>query len=365
MASGVAAGVAKGVSVKEIATGALAAADSVLLAGQETRTPTVSLGQAGAAAFDAAAAAYQNEGRITGFTWGLEALDNKTLGLQRGEMTILGARPSMGKSAVALSCLMQSAAHGNNVLFFSLEMGATSLAQRALADLLYKEGAEISYQAMARGTLSEAHFERMHKAQAYLDGLPFVIEQQAGMTVSQIAARARNAQRALEKKGQRLDILAVDHLHIVKASDRYRGNKVDETGEVSFALKALAKELDAAALVCTQLNRKSEERIADDRRPKLSDLRYSGDIEQDADVVILLYRESYYLQRELEATPETPDNQSRRSEIFLELARCENEIELIVAKQRNGPIGTVRAFAKMSSNAIRNPNRSPAVWGEF
>lgn len=353
---------AHGATSYDVAMNGIDALDAILSSRAENTTPRVSIGAAGIAAIDCMALAYQNDGRITGFTTGLEDLDNRTLGLQRGDFIILAGRPGMGKSAAGLAFCMNSANAGNSVLFNSLEMHDVQLGMRALADITYHPAEPINYQRIARGKVTEAEQKRLMRAADTLNKLPILIEQTPGMTVGQIAARARKRQRELERAGKRLDILAVDHLHIVKASDRYKG-RVEEVGEISFGLKCLAKELDCAVLALAQLNRKTEDRSSEARRPQLADLKWSGDIEQDADTIILIFREAYYLERELESLAETPDHAARRAEIMGQLSVTGQTIEFIVAKQRMGPIGTSRAFCEIGCNAIRNEvfNRFP--WG--
>jgi replicative DNA helicase len=182
--------------------------------------------------------------------------------------------------------------------------------------------------------------------------LPIRIEQQAGLTLSQIAARARQLKR---KEG--LDVLMVDHLHLIKPSQRYSGNRVYELAETSAGLKALAKDLNIAVVALCQLNRALEAR--ESKRPSLADLRGSGDIEQDADTVIMLYRAAYYAERG------QPDQQGEKhSKWLLEIERSRNQLEAIVEKQRNGPVGIFRLFCQINCNAIRD-QQDPAAQEEL
>lgn len=167
--------------------------------------------------------------------------------------------------------------------------------------------------------------------------------------VSQIAARARKHQQALARKGKTLDLVLVDHLHLVQASDRYRGNATAELTETSGALKQLAKELNVPVVALAQLNRAVEGR--DDKRPTLADLRQSGSIEQDADLVLMLYREAYYLNARCSDPRDEGDRIARLMEV-------ENQIEVIVTKNRNGPTCTVTLFCNIAANAFRNWSRA-------
>jgi replicative DNA helicase len=175
--------------------------------------------------------------------------------------------------------------------------------------------------------------------------LPIRIDPQGGLTVGQIAARARRHKQNLERQGRALDLLVVDHLHIMKASNRYSGNRVSEITEISGALKALAKELNVPLIAVAQLSRQVETR--DNKRPLMSDLRDSGSLEQDADVIIFLYREAYYLQ--------APINDPVRDQVRIaRLAEVRNKLEAHVAKQRNGPTGTINLFFDPATNAARD-----------
>jgi replicative DNA helicase len=187
---------------------------------------------------------------------------------------------------------------------------------------------------------------RLREAAARFKKLPIKIDDQAQLTVSEIGVRARRYAAELERVGKRLDLVIVDHLGIAKPSTRYAGNKTNETGEISGALAALAKQLNCHVIAACQLNRDVEGR--DVKRPQLSDLRNSGDIEQDGHIVTFLYRPAYYLER---AKHDDPDKEAAR---IASLAVLENNLEFIVAKNRNGPIGTVECFVDIANNAVRN-----------
>jgi len=288
----------------------------------------------------------QSKQHLVGSTWGLRDMDNATLGMIRGDMVVLAGRPSMGKSAVALSAALASARAGHGVLYVSQEMTADQLALRALTDAAWSYSAPIRYSEAQRGSISDDDLERLIEAQQSLQHLPLLIEPQPGLTVSQIVARARRVAREMAQTGRRLDLVVIDHMGLIKASNRYAGNKVQETTEVSNALKPLAKELDVAVLALCQFNRSSE--TGDDKRPSLSALRWSGAIEEDADVVVGVYRESYHLERKVR----TEEEEHR-------LEMVANQIELSILKQRMGPTATITAYCDIASNVVRDLERRP------
>lgn len=303
----------------------------------------------------AASAAEASEDRALhgvqeGVTWGLRDLDRVTM-LYPGELTILAARPSMGKTALGLSVARAAAQSGDGVLFFSLEMSKTALGQRILSDLCYDGyNPAIPYADIRDGKLPERGVERLKDATAQLDGIPLLIEDQAGLTVSQIVARARTGKRHLEQRcNAPLGLIVIDHLGLIAANDRYAGARHLELGAMTSALKVLAKDMGVPVLLLCQLSRGVEGR--DNKRPMLSDLRESGRIEEDADTVVLLYREAYYLERQRETDP---DKDAARIERLL---ACQNVLEINVAKQRQGATRIVEAFVSMPCNAVRNMHR--------
>lgn len=330
------------VDPSELAITALDELDHILSARSESRTPSVTMKEAVVKAVDAAAMAYQTEGRPTGISWGLSALDHKTLGLQRGELVILAGRPGMGKTAMALCVARKAALAKNSTMFVSLEMIDKALAQRAIADHLF-DSHPLAYWIIQSGKFKESDFSEITAAATEIGEIPIRIEQEAALTITQIAARARQ-----HKRRHGLDLLIVDHLHLVRASDRYAGHRVEEIGETTRGLKAIAKELGIPVLALCQLSRGVEGR--DDKRPTLADLRGSGDIEQDADTVIMLYREAYYLERRKPAE----NSGDEFAQWLAKIDKVQNLVEAIIEKQRNGPIGPVRLFCSIQHNAIRD-----------
>ena len=260
------------------------------------------------------------------------------------QMAVIGGRPGMGKTAAATSLSLRTAMAGNGVLFFSLEMSAARLTKRCVSDLVWRRDDPVPYDSMGRGVLSEQQLKRVLAEEHQLRRLPFLIDDRPGLSVAMMRQKARLAERRLALMGVRLDLIVVDYLGLVRAPVQYQGNRTLETGENIRALHDMAKELSCAILVLVQLNRAVENRGINDRRPNMADLRDSGEIEQDADVVLFAYRHHYYLARDPSATPEA-------------LAECEHVLELNIAKNRDGPTGTVTLFCDMASNVVRDAAR--------
>jgi replicative DNA helicase len=322
--------------------------DELVIARTETSVPRVSIGDAAAQAVHQMSAVIARDGAIGGITTGLKTLDNRTDGLHRGEFLLMAARPGMGKSGLMESSALKTTDAGYSGLIFSLEMGSSSLGSRAISDLLYQSNDPVSYWEITRGELADDQVQTVVDAARDLRNLNLVIDSQPSLTVSQIAVRARKHARALKRQGKTLDVVYVDHIHIIKPNDRYRGNRTAEITEISGALKTLAKELNVAVVGLAQLNRSVEGR--DDKRPTMADLRDSGSLEQDADLVVFLYREEYYLQRR-SSDPSSEDKRIAR------LAEVRNKLELNIAKQRNGPTGPLEIFFDAASNAARDLDR--------
>ena len=252
-------------------------------------------------AIEMASAAYQRSGHLSGLSTGLTDLDNKLGGLQSSDLIILAGRPSMGKTALATNIAFNiaksyraeqqadgttKAVDGAIVGFFSLEMSAEQLATRILS-----EQAEISSEKIRRGMINEDEFRKLVEVSRQMSESPLYIDQTGGISIAQLAARARKLKR---QKG--LGVLVVDYLQLLTGSGkRSDGNRVQEITEITTGLKALAKELAVPIIALSQLSRQVEQR--EDKRPQLSDLRESGSIEQDADVVMFVFREEYYVER--------------------------------------------------------------------
>jgi replicative DNA helicase len=341
-----AAGVQANQSSAEIAGAGIELLDEIAVKASAGATPQVSLREANDKSLARMQHGMQNPGKLTGISWGIVGLDSKTGGLKRGEMFVLAGRPGMGKTALALCVARAASAAGEPSLFFSLEMGDVSLSDRNLADVAFDKRAPIPYYDIANGTVTNAQAQRLIEAARLQREWPLTIDPAPGLTVSQITARARKQKQVLARQGKRLGPVFVDHMHIVRPSNRYSGARVNEVGEISAALKSLAKELDVPVIALAQLSRALENR--DDKRPTMADLRDSGTIEQDADAIIFVYREAYYLER---ATGGTAEQQPACVDRLID---AEDRLEAIIAKQRNGPTGTVHLFCNIACNAVRD-----------
>jgi len=271
-----------------------------------------------------AEAAKARQGGLAGMSTGLIDLDNKLGGLVPSNLLILAGRPSMGKTALATNIALNVAKAGKRVGFFSLEMSAAELGLRLLADV-----AGVSSDRLRKGKADQFEMVRLRDARQEIANLPLYIDQTGAISLARLAARARRLQR---KMG--LDLIIVDYLQLVTTTAK-ADNRTVEVGAIAAGLKALAKDLNVPVLALSQLSRKVEERP--DKRPQLADLRESGSIEQDADVVMFVYREAYYLARH-----EPPDPNSKKFDDWKdEIDPIAKQAEVIIGKARHGPIGTV------------------------
>lgn len=309
-----------------------------------------SLSEAADVALDEIQDAINNGGGITGITWGLADINKATGGIHRGEMVVLGARPSMGKTAVGLGIGIKAAQSGAGVGFISLEMGANRLAMRALTDIAYDWNVKVPYSDLITGNVSEKDFEKICDAKQHFNALPLWIEQQSGLSISDLRVKVERMQDVADREGKKIDLLIVDYLQLIAASSRYSGNRNNEVSEISSGLRQIARENNLAMIALSQLSRGVESR--EDKRPMLSDLRDSGSLEQDADTVGFLYREAYYLEK---ARGKDQNDETDRVDRLIE---CENKLEFIIAKQRNGAVKTVDLFVDIACSAVRNAARS-------
>lgn len=279
-------------------------------------------------------------------TTGLTDLDDVLGGWPRGELVIVAGRPGMGKSAFTVSSVARAARSGLGAVVFSLEMTRKQMGARLAADLAYVATDRICYEDIGKKRVNgQRQVSRLEDAAELASAIR--IEEQRGVTVSEIAAKCRRIANELDSYGRRLDVVFVDHIGLVKASSRYAGIRHREVAEVTDGLATLAKELDCAVVGLCQLNRGVEGR--ESKRPGLSDLRDSGAIEEDASAVVFLYREAYYLQ--MQGKRDEHEDEMRRQAL---LEANENRLELVVAKNRNGRTGLVTAFCDIGANAIRN-----------
>lgn len=336
----------------ETATAAIEALDLIASDQAPAHSSRIGIGPAATEAVRLVCERMANPSRKIGLLTGIADLDRKLGGLSGGQLVIVAARPGMGKSALAAQASRDVARDDNAaVLFFSLEMTAPEIAERLIANDCYSGRGSISYSSIHQGAISEKDAERVVIAERALRDLPLLIDPESGLSVNQIASRARRYSQQCARRGQKLVLVVVDHLQLIQPSSRYAGNRNQELTETTGALKRLAKELDCPVVALSQLSRQVENR--DNKRPQLSDLRDSGSIEQDADIVLLMYREGYYL-----TTPEAdPGDDMRR---VARLAEVENRLEINVAKNRGGPTGSVDLFCDIGANVIASPARNDA-----
>ena len=291
------------------------------------------------AAVRLAGEAYKRDRKLSGISTGLSDLDRMLGGLQSSDLVIVAGRPGMGKTALATNIAFNIArayagerqpdgtikrVDGGIVGFFSLEMSAEQLATRIIA-----EQSGVASNKIRRGEIQDNEFGRIADAAREMERVPFYIDQTGGISIAQLTARARRLKR---QKG--LDVLVVDYLQLLSGSSKKGENRVQELTEITTGLKALAKELNVPVIALSQLSRQVEAR--DDKRPQLSDLRESGSIEQDADIVMFVFREEYYLKNK--------EPKMGTEEYFkwqTEMEQIHGRAEVIIGKQRHGPTGTV------------------------
>lgn len=301
-------------------------------------------------AIDMANAAFQREGHLSGIATGLAALDSRMGGLQPSDVVILAGRPGMGKTSLATNIAFNiaqafegeqqadgsiKAINGGVVGFFSLEMSSEQLATRIIS-----EQTEIPSSKIRRGEITEPDFEKLVGCANMMQRMPLYIDQTGGISIAQLAARARRLKR---QRG--LDIMIIDYVQLMTGtSARAAQNRVQEITEITTGLKALAKELNVPIIALSQLSRQVENR--DDKRPQLSDLRESGSIEQDADVVLFVFREEYYIKnQEPRRSPEELAAGIKTEEYVAweeKMRKVEGVADVIIAKQRHGPTGTAQ-----------------------
>jgi len=276
----------------------------------------------------------------------LASLDGALGPIRPHHLDILAGRPGMGKTATAISYALAAARTGHGVLFVSLEMSRLELVQRATADLLFDDGRDIPYDQIRDGRFAKSEArKRVYAAGRRFRDLPFRIVDAATMTIGRLHMIVRRHRRRVEAAGGKLDLVVVDYLQLLRPDTR-TNSSTEAVSEVSRGLKTLAKENDLGVLALAQLNRGVEQR--EDKRPMLSDLRDSGQIEQDADAVVFLYREEYYL-RKSALSERDPGYEAWLSAV----ERVAGEIQFIVAKRRNGPEGAAKGAFYGQFQAVR------------
>ncbi|WFL75998.1 replicative DNA helicase [Altererythrobacter arenosus] len=336
--------------------------------GATTGSEASSFKQAALTAIKMAEAAMNSGGGLSGKTTGLDSIDQKTSGLHNSDLVILAGRPGMGKTSLATNIAFNCAEehlnwqrdggefnYGAPVAFFSLEMSADQLATRILA-----EQAEISSESLRSGKLSREEFQKLSYASQRLAELPLYIDDTPALTIAGLRTRARRLKRRHD-----IGLIVVDYLQLLQGSGRAQDNRVNEISEISRGLKTLAKELSVPVIALSQLSRAVEQR--EDKRPMLSDLRESGSIEQDADMVWFIYRGDYY---HLASKPDFPDatSSSEAQEKYRMWEEKHEELvgkaTLIVAKQRHGSTGNVPLHFQSEITKFTSPNRKDySDWG--
>ena len=291
-----------------------------------------------ALAIEMAGAAKDRDGGLSGTSTGIRELDRRLGGLQASDLIILAGRPAMGKTSLVTNIAFNIAkayrgekqpdgttrtVNGGIVGFFSLEMSAEQLATRIIS-----EQSEVSSSKIRRGNITDAEYSKLVACTEMMQKAPLYIDQTGGISIAQLAARARRLKR---QRG--LDVMVIDYVQLMQGSSKNAGNRVQEITEITTGLKALAKELAVPIVALSQLSRQVENR--EDKRPQLSDLRESGSIEQDADVVMFVYRDEYYLQNK-EPKPGTDEHMKWQQE----MNDARGKAEVIIAKQRHGPTGS-------------------------
>ncbi|MDC1032800.1 replicative DNA helicase [Candidatus Pelagibacter sp.] len=277
-----------------------------------------------------ASAAYKNEGGIVGVPTGLKDLDDKLGGLHQSDLVIIAGRPSMGKTSLATNIafnaakVIQDNGKKSSIAFFSLEMSSEQLSTRILS-----EQARIASNDIRRGKITDEQFDQFLETSKNIAELPLFIDETPAISIAAMSNRARRIKRL-----HGLDMIVVDYIQLMRGTTYNKDGRVQEISQITQGLKAIAKELGVPVLALSQLSRQVEQR--DDHKPQLADLRESGSIEQDADVVMFVYREGYYLQRKepRQATVEHAEWQAKMNEVA-------HLADIIIGKQRHGPIGKV------------------------
>ena len=343
----------------EMASEAIAALQAVAEETPSART-RIDPGAAAAAVLTRAKAILAGEARNESVSTGLPDLDLRTGGFRPGELWVLGGRPGQGKTILGTGFsrkiaeqgarLIDNCEKGIGALLFSLELPEEQVTARLLADIAFHPRNPITFGQIMRGELAEEDLSRIEDAAAHLSKLPLAIDVAPSLSVAEIAARVRAEKGRMLKRGVRLAVVVIDYLKFVRATDRYRGMRVYEIGEITGALKQLAKAEGVCVVLLVQANRAVESKDRRDRRPGLADLRDSGDIEADADVVGFIYREFVYIKHSPEFIRCEPDALAAFND-------AQSKGEIIVAKTRSGPTGTVNIWIDAGASTFASQAR--------
>ena len=293
--------------------------------------------------------AMNSSSHITGISTGFKKLDDNLSGFHNSDLIVIAARPSMGKTAFAINLAIEAVKHFQKIKdvdgaiikpsvgLVSLEMSSEQLSTRMLSML-----SQINSSALRTGKLNEEQYNRLREKSVELSNMNLFIDDTAALTIGAIRARARRM-----KRKHNLSLLIVDYLQLIRGSNTRSESRVLEISEITQGLKAIAKELEIPVIALSQLSRAVEQR--EDKRPILSDLRESGAIEQDADIVMFLYREDYYLLRS-----EPKAGSDKHAEWQRKISMVHNLVDIIIAKHRNGPVGTIELFYDINYSKFKN-----------
>jgi replicative DNA helicase len=285
-------------------------------------------------------------------TTGYREIDEAANGYEPETLWVVAGRPGMGKSAYLNASAYRCARGGTGILEFPLEIGPQQAVARHLADICYRSNHSVAFRdiGMRAKSMSDDDLQAVREAHRRLKELPIEIDRRSRATVAQIGAKIAQTKRSMAARGITLGVVFIDHLDFIHASDRYSGNRTQEIGEILISLKDIARWQRLCIVLFSQLNRDVEKRPSGDRRPGLSDLRNSGDLEQAADVVMFLYREEYYLSRSPEFLRHDPEAVDKCAESV-------GKLEAIISKARAGMIGTSHLFCNLASSSISSVDR--------
>ena len=294
-------------------------------------------------------------GGSAGARCGISSIDKRFGGFLPGQLILIGGRPGMGKSAFGISMARSAAKAGTGVGFDSIEMTRPEVRVRLLADETEDVGYPVPYERITSAQFRDGELSAVRRAADNVRDLPLHIIT-AGNRLADVPGHIRASRKALHKRGAELGIYVVDYLGLLRGGDRYAGDRVNELGEISRTLKEVARREQVPIIALHQLNRGVESHARDDKRPGLADLRGSGDLEQDADVVCFVYREHYYLSQPGARVPkaeegDTRTDQERRAALA---EACQNKMDLIIAKRRQGRTGVIHLWTNMATNAVRD-----------
>lgn len=291
-----------------------------------------------------AQAIMRGEAVALGVSTGLPDLDHATGGFRPGELWIVAGRPGMGKSIVGVTSATKVAKHaGDGALIFSLELPEDQFTARMLADVAFIARRPVTFQQIMRGQLNDEELWLIDDAQRRLSTMAIVVDYSSRLTVSDIKARIHTERKRMTAAGKTLRLVVIDYLKFIQAGDRYKGNRVSEVGEISAGLKQAAKDEEVCIVLLAQLNRMLESR--EDKRPGLSDLRESGDLEQDADVVAFIHREAYFIEK-------SPGARKGEADAVAKFEAVKNDAELILGKNRAGPTKTIHLWCDVACSTL-------------